>query len=84
MMKSNNGLKPRNQMGERVYRTIAEIITKLPDEYLRREVGDHFATELRKRFASFDGGQFERHCGGRIRGYDIHRGRFHDGTVPPQ
>jgi hypothetical protein len=77
------GLNPRNQMGARVYQIIADVITKIPDELQRREIGDHFATEFRKRFASFDPPSFQRACGGRVRGYDIRRGRFDDGTVPP-
>lgn len=78
------GINPRNQMGARVYAIIADVIAKVPDEGERRMVGDHFATEFRKRFASFDPYVFERACGGRVRGYDIRRGRFADGTVPPQ
>lgn len=76
--------KPKNQMGARVYGIIADIIAKIPDELDRRQVGDHFATELRKRFSSFDPYTFQRDCGGRVRGYDIRRGRFLDGTVPPR
>jgi hypothetical protein len=76
-------MKPKNQMGARVYAIIADVIAKVPDEHDRRQVGDHFATEFRKRFASFDPVMFERLCGGRVRGYDIRRGRFADGTVPP-
>lgn len=80
----HNHKNPRNQMGARVYQIVADVISKIPDEHLRREAADHFATEFRKRSASFDPAAFERFCGGRVRGYDIRRGRFLDGTVAPQ
>lgn len=75
--------KGRDTFNAVFYAKIAAILMKIPDEYARQMAANVFATEFRKQSAAFDPLRFERACGGRIQGYDIRKGRFHDGTVPP-
>lgn len=76
-------IRGRDSFNALHYAKVAAIIMKIPDAYSRQTAADVFATEFRKQSAAFDPVIFERACGGRIQGYDIRKGRFHDGTVPP-
>lgn len=60
-----------------LYSITAQIIRKLPAE-TKQQVADLFATEFRKRFKNFDAALWERETGGKVKGFNIHTGKFED------
>lgn len=61
------------------YRAVADVINKIADGEQRQDVADHFATEFRIRFPhGFDPGAWSQLCGGKVRGFDIRKGKFVD------
>lgn len=70
--------KEKSFMTGTMYRQIAMIINRCKDADLKKQIADHFATEFRKTYPSFDPYSWERATGGTVQGYNILTGKFDD------
>lgn len=57
-------IRKRFGMPSNGYYLVADIIRKMPDATIRKQVADHFATEFNKRSKSFDPYQWNKATGG--------------------